>query len=337
MKLAIYTSALEGWISGGIACIIEVLNELHTRGHEVRAFVDINGDKDCTWIPNFFPIYPANSEEFRNYDGVLVSPFSPTAKAVADHENASDRFYWVHTNEGVFNDNDAAWRQRAIDSYSLPLKIFCTSSYVQIIMEQMYNRNVIQTLVSPGYDPTIFHNNDDVRIWDDPSSLNVCFWNRGGWVRGVDVALAGIRAAQKKGVPINLMPMNDGTKNRNSVAASYRNAHVYLDASRLAGCPTPVIEAMACGTIPICTKYGTTDFVSSGYSGEIVGTDSPDDIAEAFCRLWNTRDSKLYIRSFAAMSGAKNKTWKHITNSFTEAIEVGQSRENLLKPRFSNV
>jgi glycosyltransferase involved in cell wall biosynthesis len=333
MKIAVYTSALEGWISGGIACIVEVLNELSIRGHDVCAFVDINGDKNCTWIPNRFPIYPADSEEFRNYDGILVSPFSPTAKAVADHENAQDRFYWVHTNEGVFNDNDIEWRERAMDSYSLPLKIFCTSSYVQIIMEQIYNRNVIQTLVSPGYDPFIFNNNNDVRNWSDPDILNVCMWSRGGWVRGTDVALAGVREAQVKGVPINLTLMRDGMRDRLEVANCYRNAHVYLDASRLAGCPTPVVEAMACGTIPICTKYGTTDFVSNGYHGEIVGTDSPEDIANALERLWN---SELWLRTIAAQCGAKERTWAHIADNFVNAILDGTKRNDLLQPRFAN-
>jgi len=332
MKLAIYTSALEGWISGGIACIIEVLNSLHATGHDVCAFVDINGDKNCTWIKNNFPIYPADSEEYRNYDGILVSPFSVTAKAVADHQNAKDRFYWVHTNEAVFNDNDVQWRKRASDSYSLPLKIFCTSSYVQIIMEQIYNRNTIGRLVSPGFDNSIFRSGDKSRF-NDKNPLRVVMWGRGGWVRGIDVALEGLSMAKDLGVPIQVDVLQDGIKSRLAVAERYKRAHVYLDASRLAGCPTPVIESMACGTVPICTRYGTTDFVLNDYNGFIVPSDAPGKIAIALKRA-ALESLDLGIYSENAVGQVKDRNWDAIAYNFDIAIAEGLSRADLLEKRF---
>ena len=337
MKLAIYTSALEGWISGGIACIVHVLNHMRASGHDVCAFVDINADKDCSWIKNEFPIYPVDSEEFRNYDGILVSPFSPTAKAVADHENAQDRFYWVHTNEAVFNDNDLEWRQRAKDSYSLPLKMFCTSSYVQIIMEQIYNRNVIPQLVSPGFDPDIFSRDSlggDRRRDSLKSELRVVMWGRGGWVRGTDVALAGIQRARDLGLNIKTDVMQDGIRSPVAVAQRYSNAHVYLDASRLAGCPTPVIEAMACGTVPICTHYGTTDFVHK-HNGYVVAPDDPDGIALAL-QMVNARGWEEWsYQSHQATDDVANKAWKNISEAFEVAVKMGLNQGKYLEPRFS--
>ncbi len=334
MKIAIYTSALEGWISGGIACVIETLNLLDSWGHDVCAFVDINSDKECSWIKNKFPIYDRKSSEFENYDGVLVSPFSPTAKDVADHKNCSDRLYWVHTNEGVFNDNDAAWRQRAIDSYSLPLKMFCTSHYIRIIMEQMYNRNVCGRLVAPGYDEGIFNTYNGKTVLSQNEDLVVSMWMRGGWVRGTDVAMEGINLAIKDGVPITVLPMYDGIKDRNLIAQSYRKSHIYLDASRLAGSPTPVVESMACGAMPICTSYGTTDYVLSGHNGFIVSTDDARAIADILIKMYENRPLLESIRN-ESISSVSNRTWTNMAENFIVAIEECIGRKDLMEERFN--
>lgn len=283
MKVGIYTEALGDYISGGILCIVEVLNKLSERGHEVCAFVD-HAPYTSNWIPAKFPVLPSESQDFDRFDGVLVSSFSPTAKAVAFHSRASERMYWVHTNEALFCHNGPEWSQRAHESYSLPLKLFATSHYVRILLEMQYRRKVIGTLVPPGVDPATFNILYRERLgWnvEDGDPVRVLVFGRNDACRGVDIALHGVNIARQSGVDIVGKAVPNGIRSRKDLAKYYQWADLFIDTSRLAGCPTPPKEAMACGCVPIVTPYGATDFVLDGSNGYVVPVDDPQAVANA--------------------------------------------------------
>ncbi len=327
MKIGIYTSAIGDYISGGILCIVETLNHLQRRGHEVMAFVDQKPYRS-TWIPAGFPILGTDTKEFKNFDGILVSPFSPTAAVTATHENAADRFYWVHTNEALFCHNGKPWQQMAKNSYSLPLKIFCTSTYVQILMEQQYNRYVIGELVPPGVDLDVFTPPEKPH---NRSELVVAVLSRGGYVRGVDDAVTALKLAKSNS---RIMMIPEGTNNRIAMASYFKEADVFIDSSRLAGSPTPVKEAMACGAIPICTHFGTTDFVLHGYNGYVVSPDNPVEIAHYISRIHGMNDSLREEMSHDAAYTMQDFSWSKIAERFEHAIEEGTRRgDQLLQKR----
>lgn len=323
MKIGIYTDALGQHISGGILCIIEVLNQLVQMGHDCTCFVN-HPPYRSDWLQTNFKILP--SSEVKKFDGILISPYSPTAEAVAKAENAQDRFYWVHTNESLFCHNGQEWQEQARRSYNLPLKIFCTSTYLQILMETVFNRYVIGHLVPPGIDSTVFY--PSRREKGPPYTIGVL--NRDGWVRGVDTALQAISILQARTYYGHIKSVIFGNiLDRHQMADIMRKIDFFIDLSRVAGSPTPVKEAMACGCIPIVTKYGTTDFILGGYNGFIVPPDDPQRVVDIIINIINDKDVEEVISdmSSAAYTDIQmNYEWSDIAKSFILAIEEGLRR-----------
>jgi len=328
LKIGIYTTALGSHISGGILCIVETLNALIRLGHECCCFVD---DKPyrSDWLKTDFPVLP--SDEIDSFDGILVSPYSPTAERVAFAKNADERFYWVHTNESLFCHNGPEWQDQARRSYHLPLKIFCTSTYVQILMETVFNRYVIGALVPPGIDPQTFFPSNPLQNKD---VVNVGMLHRPDWVRGHDVAVLGMQLAQRTlGKHMNSVVIGP-TSDRRQMANRMRSLDIFIDPSRVAGSPTPVKEAMACGAIPICTKYGTTDFVLDGYNGRIIPPDNIMSLSNQIVSIANLSYEKRCDIASQAAEYVKQFSWDHIAMRFESALGEGINRgDELLKTR----
>ncbi len=332
MKIGIYTDALGQHISGGILCIIEVLNKLAEWGHDCTCFVNQEPYRS-DWLQTNFRILPAT--EVKKFDGVLVSPYSPTAKAVAEARCTEDRFYWVHTNESLFCHNSKEFQGQARESYALPLKIFCTSTYLQILMETVFNRYVISHLVPPGVDLKVFYpSNRQIQL---PYSLGILC--RDGWVRGEDTTRKAISITQAKTPYGYIRPVVFGNiSDRYQMANIMRELDFYIDLSRVAGSPTPVKESMACGCIPIATKYGTTDFILNGYNGYIVPPDDPQMVANLIMNIIKEQEASCEIMSdlsnAAADHAKENFGWDKIAKSFLLALEEGKRRgDELLKFR----
>ena len=330
MKIAYYTEALGSYISGGINVIVSILNELSKLGHETCCFVK-HPPFRSEWLRADFPIYPDESNIYEEFDGILISPFSPTVKTVSEHKNSLDRLYHINANEGLFTYNGPEWTNRAIESYRLPVKIFCVSSYLQIIMEQIYHRKIIGTLVPPGYDPGVF--NTEGRIsYDDIG--NILIFGRGHYIRGVDTAIEAFKIAKQTLPWLKLKIIPDGIRDRYALATYYKQSNLFLDISRLAGSPTAPKEALACGCIPICTPYGTTDFIQTGYNGYIVPPDDPVAVANAiidYSLLSSFEQGDLY---YNALASVEKYTWKDIAQRLLAAVNEGLVRgSELLEPK----
>ncbi len=321
MKIALVTEAIGDYVSGGLNYLVSLSNELKKNGHDICAFVKSPPFRS-DWLRADFPIYPIDSNIWNDYNGILVCIFSPVAKEVADHRNAQDKFYIVHANEGLFKYNGPEWTQRAIDSYKLPLKIVCVSHYLQILMEQVYNRRVIGVCVPPGIDSSIF--NIKNRPIHDPNKLRVVVFGRQDWIRGTSVALEGIKISKN---PIELRIIPDGCRDRKMVAEIFKNSDIYIDASRLAGCPTIPKESMGCGCISLCTIYGASDYILSGWNGFLIPVDRPDIITKI---LDDLSEDDILNMQYRAIQTMKDHTWTHIAKRFEYAINEGLNRKNLL-------
>lgn len=321
MKIAYYTEALGSYVSGGLNLVVNILNELTKKGHETTCFLKMKPYRS-EWLGCNFPIYPSDSEQYENYDGVLISPFSPTAEAVANHSKAADRLYHVNANEGLFTYNGPDWTQRAINSYSLPLKIICVSSYLQIIMEQIYKRNVVGITVPPGIDPTIFYDQlrDELDV-DRP--IRIAIFNRTGWIRGVDTAIKAFQLVKR---PKELVMISE-TMDQKAIAEKFRYADIYLDGSRLAGSPTLPKEAMACGCVPICTYYGATDYILNNVNGYIVPPDNPQWMANL---IDNFALSDKTMNYETATYISENFKWSGIADRLYDAILESQTNGDFL-------
>jgi len=326
MKIAFYTSAIAHHVSGGIAYIIHVLNELSKMGYEVYCFVD-DPPFDSQWLKADFPII--SSKEIEEYDGILISPYSPTAKKTSEMINAQDRFYNVHTLENAFCHNGRQWMQQAEDSYKLPLKIFCTSSYVEAVMKFIYKRNTIGTIVPPGVDFNIFN----YKVRQPSNVLRVGILARQEFVRGTDTGIAAIHRAMNKTNNIEPVIIPPSVYDRHIMAQYFQNIDIFISADRLAGSPLTSREAMACAAIPIVSPYGNHDIILNDYNGWIVASDNISLLTEKIIEVANMDvEQRKEISDNAAVSISKY-TWEYTAKCLVRAISEGIERgDELLKP-----
>jgi len=327
MKIAFYTSAIGQHISGGIAYIVHTLNELYKMGHDVCCFVD-DQPFQSDWIYPHFPILP--SRQLEEYDGILISPYSPTAKKTSEMINAQDRFYNVHTLENAFCHNGQQWMQQAEDSYKLPLKIFCTSSYVEAVMKFIYKRNTIGIIVPPGVDFGIFNT---YKIHKSSSILKVGILARQEFVRGTDTGMAAIYKAMNKVNNIEPIIIPPSISDRRVMAQYFRAMNIFVSADRLAGSPLTSREAMACAAIPIVSPYGNHDIILNDYNGWIVASDNVPLLTEKIIEVANMDvERRKEISDNSAISISKY-TWQYTAECLVKAINEGIERgDELLKP-----
>ncbi len=337
MKIALVTEALGNYVSGGLNYIVNVLNCLVKQGHDVCLFL-VHPPYTSEWLEASFPIYPTNSVLFEEYDGVLCAEFSPVAKLVKEHKSCKDKLYHAHTNEGLFAYNGPEWQKQAIDSYSLPLKIFCTSHYVRILMEQVYKRKCIGQLVPPGVDFDIFNTEGrSIRNYTVPpirgfrTVTNVGIFNRGDHIRGNDVAFNALRYVADHGIKLNVVIIPDGIRDRKLLAQYYKQIDLFLDCSRLAGSPTPPKEAMACGAVCVSTPYGATDFILNGMNGFIVPVNDYAATGEAIIKYVEMPNHSKAEMHRLALETMKPYSWESITSMFLLAIKEAEARVELLE------
>ena len=235
---------------------------------------------------------------------------------------ASHKFLWLHTLEHLMTYNGPEWTKQSEDSYKLPLKIFCTSTYLQIILEMIYNRYVIGQLVAPGVDLDVFkYVKKDFKL-----PLKVGILMRGDFIRGNDVAWKGFQLAKKDGANIELIIQNP-TPNREEIVKFYQSIDLFIDMSRLAGSSVVLKEVMATGAVPLTTKYGSQDFILNGNNGFIVPVDDYKKLSSILIYL-SRPDQNIFLKeiSFNAYRESTNYSWELVAQRFIKAIEEGIER-----------
>lgn len=322
-KIAICTEALGGIQSGGIRCIIYFLNLLKDRGHEVCAFVN-HPPYDSTWLPSKFPVYSTTSNEYQNFDGILVSPYSPTAKLVAEHSRARRKIYWVHTFEGAFKHNGPKWMKMAIDSYRLKnIEYVATSHYVKTILELIFEQKVMPHLVPGGIDPKVFffdHQLYKNKMKNFDKQKIFCMLNRPEPLRGIDIAKQAFNELKKEGEEFELkmfagLPQNEMYK-------AYGSAHFFVDPSLLAGLPLPPLEAASCGTIPICTHFGTSDYIINDENGFFINANDIIHIKSTIKRCNHLTQHEYNCLSENARKMTHRWTWDNMVDSFISNLQI---------------
>jgi glycosyltransferase involved in cell wall biosynthesis len=323
-KVAVHTEALGPIHSGGIRCIVYFLNILKKRGYDVCAFVDVP-PFDSTWLSSNFPVLSSNSKEYLQFDGILISPYSPTAKRVAEHKNAAHRIYWCHTFEGAFEHNGAVWMKQAIDSYRLKnIHFMATSNYVAAFLNLIFKQKVLPYRVPGGVDSNVFKFDQDT--YDEKMKLKTitfCMLNRPEPLRGINIGLQAFDLLQKEfGDDIVEMKLFANVP-QNEMYRHYGLAHFFLDPSLLAGSAIPPLESMACGTPIISTIFGTMDYIKDGENGFFINAGDIQHtyrIMKECVELFLDKNKKIvvYYQQLVdeARTTAARYTWERMVNNF---------------------
>jgi glycosyltransferase involved in cell wall biosynthesis len=98
-----------------------------------------------------------------------------------------------------------------------------------------------------------------------------------------------------------------------------RGCSISVLASRSEGFPLAVLEAMACGLVPIATAVpGPSEMVEDGRNGLLVPPGKPSQLAEAVARLLDNDELRLRLR-LQAQEDVQRYTWDRAA---AEAVEI---------------
>ena|GEM_PF-3112141 len=332
MPIAMVTETMN-YVSGGVRCIAEVLNRLKERGYDTACYVTVP-DLRCQWLPTSFPILPATA--LADYDGILISPFSPTAEIVA-RSKAKGKFYWVHSYEPKFPEitgRPDSWRVMSENSYRLPeLQYFATSTYVKMILELIYKRKVLSPLVPGGVDTELFHPGEK-----NHAPIRVMFLSRENPFRGASDIVEALVIAEKLGVRFEVFVMGQKI-DMGGIGHEYfpplpqaefakllGSADIFIHGSHFEGLPLPPLEAMAARCAVISTYVGASDYLLHGYNALVVPPGRPDKIAEALIELATDGELRKSLAEGGYTTVTGSYTWEHTVDHLLEALSEGMGQ-----------
>jgi len=325
-KIAIHTTALSNIESDRIKCIIYLLNILKDRGHDVCAFVDSLPAQ----LEFKFKVYSSESVEFESFDGALISSHVRTSRRVAVHRKASQKIYWAHGD---------SFKKVTVDSYKLEnIHFMTTSHYVKIFLELLFKQKVLPHLVPGGVDQKVFF--CDEKNHSEKQLNETCIFSMLDGQEPIRISI-GLQAFDrlKRDYEDRVEMRLFGDVTQSEMYKAYGSSHFFVDPSLLAGLPLSPLEAMACGTIPIVTHFGTTDYIIDKQNGFFINANDVDDTYRIMKECTEMYFSSLDIKkqhkyentrygmiSCVACLHANNWTWDRMADNFLKNLEEIEKR-----------
>lgn len=137
-----------------------------------------------------------------------------------------------------------------------------------------------------------------------------------------DVRVIGFGAEpEKTHQPLPLRTEYEERPAQDRIPRIYASADVWLSTSRLEGFGLPALEAMACRTPLVATRYaGPMDFVVHGENGFLVDVDDADALAARACEVLSMSEPVWSSMSEAAHRAAHAHSWLDSSRKFEEGL-----------------
>jgi glycosyltransferase involved in cell wall biosynthesis len=338
-------------LTGGTRVIMEVINALSERGHEVR-LITFGKPEDLKWINlqaevhylrrsllqkitgflyrQAFGFQPWPEEETRKILKALaptdinVGTISYSGFAVHRAESGVAFHYFMHYEPLVRED----WGKKKIieQAYYLPTAKIANSSWLAKQIKDHAGQDVAG-LVFPAIDHAIFYPRFPKTTLTKSKKIRIVSLAKYKWWKGTPDALKAVQLVRDAGYDIEFQMFGNfdpktlpaevrnidftfvGSKKDNGLAEFYSQADILISTSFFESFPLPQLEAMACGTPVVTTKYGTEDYAFDHQNALVVEPKNPEQVAAAIIEL--IKNPELYKRfSEAGIKTAKNFTWQ---------------------------
>jgi glycosyltransferase involved in cell wall biosynthesis len=310
MKIAT-VCVTHGPCNGGTKHQIFLAKELLKMGHEFHFFLQNHNRPN--WI-NTDGIHYHSIDQLDNTNGdILISNWCVTSdylKKDSIVRNWKNRILIIHDTATANNKNDCLIGSHYIMGVSptvlsiatgiyevhdrvLPLYVHCGASQIFNINNRMADVNNSKIVVG------IVGNNGE----------------RDVWYRGIDTSKEII--SKLKDLNSNIEMFEFIGMNEQDMAIKYKKCHFLFEMPYLAGCPTIIIESMACGTPVVTTYHGTTHLVFNNYNGFVLPKGNVN-----YC--FEYLSDKLNIENYLKMKNNINYdelTWENLANKFIKNIE----------------
>lgn len=307
--------------TGGVRVIFEIANRLSKKGHDVN-IVALGGQGDwfplnvktqtVATIPWRFKTPHAgwrSETQFINIlslakklpkSDVTVATFYPTAYSTYLGGSGSLVYYIQQYEAVMYLQSDSLFKKvlnrlmtSVVDgTYKLPLNWIVNSSWANNILKNKFGRE--GKLVFPAINHNIFYPR---RVTKKDKKRIVCL-GKSAPVKGLLDAFKAVKMVYKKKMNIELVLYGSepdikppiGGKyvykpSDEELAELYSSADVALCPSWYESFPLPPLEAMACGSPVITTRYGTEDYAYNGENCIVVPPRNPKLLADATLKI----------------------------------------------------
>lgn len=318
-------------LCGGHRVVLEHCNRLVERGHDVTLY-----GLDAGW-KGWFPlkatfIHYTNWEELeirlQREEGVKVATWWETAEHVAKSKNGNDKLvYFVQEIETGYTSSIEEERE-VLKTYKMPFDAFITTSDHN--MKGLEKLGVNGQKVGIGYDDSMYRIRDIVPHIDKKPSILSMY--RQSSLKGFDLFSDSMDRVLnvKPEIKINLFGTHAVAHTVNftftfhfglpdeRVAELYNEIPIYVNTSNNEGFGLPMLEAMACGSVVVCTNSGgNMDFCKDGYNSLVIKDRDPKALADRIVRLLENKKLMEKLRT-NALETAKQFTWDQSINKLEE-------------------
>lgn len=316
-------------LCGGIRVVLEHVNGLASRGHEVALFA-------LRQKPAWFPL--ADSVEFRQFQG-----YEQLREELARRQWPAVATWWATApvvesavgNRGFYlvQDVETSYYQRAEDqarvlkTYGSGLKILTEGRWVKSQLERMGHRphahvgigldheTYLPRLTTVDHGRALAH----ARRHRLKDFHTLCTASRKVGASKFSIVTFSMESGiTLEGVPhIHMTMISD-----QEVAKLYSSCGVYVHSAAHEGFGLPILEAMACGAPVVCTEAeGNLEFCRNGKNCLTVPKGDGVGLGEAAVNLLQDRDlaGKLVSEGFKT---AKRYRWPAVIDRLEEALAL---------------
>lgn len=324
--------------TGGVRVLFNIANGLIDRGHDVT-ITSIFGDH--SWFPLKAKVkYVPQFMKFTQHKAALALPFLAKILPKADITVATfcltaypvwlngkgKKFYHIQHYETIFSKNPL-YKVLVRMTYHLPLDIIYNSIWVKNKITKITNKNA--PIVNPGVDSVfkpIEIKTERIKKKDKNIKRIVGLGKKKKW-KGLADLLNAMDLVYKERSDVELVlfgrtPPKIKTKTRfkfmenlsdEELVELYNSADVVVSPSWYESFPLPQLEAMACGTPVVTTRYGTEDYAFHEKNSLVVLPRNPQEMAKAILRLLSDKNLAEKLRK-NGLKTAKEFTWEKTIN-----------------------
>jgi glycosyltransferase involved in cell wall biosynthesis len=339
--------------SGGIRVLFEVGNRLERRGHNVT-FTALGFPGSHSWFPLRGPqVTYAETRSGRLVSGAVdrvlpklgmryfmdrvrllsqaipedtevnIATYCFTAFAVHRSAKGKPAYYIQHYEPLFFKDRYL--KNMADETYNLPLRWVVNSSWVRSLLNQRFQKD--GKLIIPGVDLRVFYRRD---VPSEGTARTVISLGKSAATKDVGTLFASLKLVRQE-VP-NLQLLLYGSQPwmtkyssvpcryivhpcDEELARLYSASDISVTSSMYESSPLPPLEAMACGTPVVTSRFGTEDYCFHDENSLVVSPHNPKLMAEAIIRVLTEPGLAERLRS-EGLETVRKFSWEETASQF---------------------
>ncbi|HWQ16874.1 MAG TPA: glycosyltransferase family 4 protein [Sulfolobales archaeon] len=246
-------------------------------------------------------------------------------------------FYYIQHYEPLFFASDPYLYHIAKETYYLPMKWIVNSSWVNGMLRKEIGRE--GPVVLPGVDTSVFFPRNVEKRRDVKAIIALGKRGKAGNLNYIYKALNIIRKSSN--LKLKLILYGDDPRlaklspvpteyfvnpSDEKLAELYSMADVAVNPSPYESSPLPPLEAMACGTPVVTTRYGTEDYCFHEVNSLVVPPEDPESMAKAIFRILTDENLAEELRK-NGLRTAKELTWDKTAENVEKIFRQGLNED----------